>query len=197
MRIIYLILFSTICYSLPAQIPITLKPGIQTIDISEAKILFNWGVAQNLDFLMILDLLILRSVEIKSRIVIPKTVLNALLSTYNFDKWGNLQQFIPIKNISRIEMGAPIKEGQNALDLYQEQTYSGKSILGEFSLDQHFGFHSHAKGRFYDAFGVSAKQFFTSWPLEHMELYEPLKFSLWIKGFFKPKKYDIHPLIFN
>lgn len=182
-------------FSLSSQDFLTLVPGKNILSTADADRLLSRGMDRNMDFIMVLDELAPLLVREKKRLIIPAPVLGHILKTYELDKWGNLQIFLPLSKLTSLELGAPLEYGDNLLDLTLEKDYSGTSPLGDFFIEKKFGFKSHRTGRFSDAFGVYAVQFYARWSLDYLDLYEPLKVALHIKGFFRPKKYDIHPLI--
>ena len=188
------ILFSSLVFG---EIPLIFKSGFIEFNTEQADILFEWGVSENIDFFMLLDDLIPLLENTKTRLRLEKPTISYLLNRFDFDKWRNLHLFLPLEKLTAIEIGYKFSHDQNPLDLFLLKNYSGKSPLGDFSIDKHFGFKKHKKLFFLEAFGIYTDQFYTNWSLDFVELYEPRKISLHIKGFFRPKKYDLHPLIIN
>lgn len=204
MRIFFLLLTTFFTYTPLIEAESLLQPLPKqdngwTLPDSQLTSILQGAIQRKQDFFGLVTDLLLELNARKARLSISGSQLRKLDRSINFDKWNNLYTFFPVSKIDRIELGYSNNGQQKEFEVFLIAPHDGSVNLAFYHLDQYFGFSRYdvSTKTFQNAFGVSASQFFIQFPLYQMVIYEPLKISLHFNGIDKPKKYDIHPLIYR
>jgi hypothetical protein len=90
-----------------------------------------------------------------------------------------------------LEIGAVQKAGQKAMDVQLSAGREEYIEIGTAVYEPRFGFSTLSPLQFGGAYGVRVKRFFLSSDLDRLELYEPGKGAIWVKGLGRPKKWNL------
>lgn len=123
---------------------------------------------------------------------ISGTALQSLTSTYCIAE-GTLAQLLPITKLDYLEIGVPFTDGQNALDVFLSEEHVADLEIGLGYYETHFGFKKISPRLFSQAFGlrVKANIFGIRGTASKIKLYENGKGAFYIKGFYKPKRWNL------
>ncbi len=124
------------------------------------------------------------------RFVLSGDALRAAAAS--FDLGGErIEALLPIDKTSRLEFGAVLAPGQEAMDVYLNGPHSRFIELGTAVMDSRFGFKRLEPLLFSEAYGVKVRRFPISTELEKLELYEPAKGAIYVKALSRPKRWNL------
>lgn len=110
----------------------------------------------------------------------------------SFDMGGErIDALLPIEKATRLEFGAVLSSGQEAMDVYLNEPHSEFIELGTAVMDRRFGFKRLQPRLFADAYGVKVKRFPVSTELEKLELYDNAKGAIYVKALNRPKRWNL------
>lgn len=111
----------------------------------------------------------------------------------SFDLGGErVEALLPIEKTSRLEFGAILAIGQEAMDVYLNGPHSEFIELGTAVMDSRFGFKRLSPRLFSDAYGVKVRRFPISTELDKLELYAPAKGAIYVKALNRPKRWNLN-----
>lgn len=124
------------------------------------------------------------------RISIPGSSLRKTEALYDFGR-ERVRALLPVDVIERIEIGAVRNPEQKAMDVWLSEPREEFIEIGTAVYQTRFGFEKLSPLRFDRSYGVTVKRFFFSTVLERLELYEPGKGAIYVKGLSRPKKWNL------
>lgn len=111
----------------------------------------------------------------------------------SFDMGGErIESLLPIAKTDRVEFGAIVTVGQEAMDVYLTGPHSDFIELGTAVMERRFGFKRLEPRLFAEAYGVKVKRFPISTELEKLELYAPAKGAIYVKALNRPKRWNLN-----
>lgn len=125
------------------------------------------------------------------RVVMTGEILRAAEPRWDFGR-ERIRSLIPLDVLIRIESGAVIASGQKAMDVYLTTKREEDLELGIALYDTRFGFGKLEPKLFSEAYGVKVKRFPLTLDLVRLELYEPAKGAIWVKGLGIPKRWKLY-----
>lgn len=150
--------------------------------------LLEYAMAHEINLFELLNLAYLELERRNWRLSFCNQTLEAIERVYNIGG-SKMHIVFPFEIMERMEIGAALSAGQNALDVYIEKEYFsdfyGFGILHE---ETHFGFETIELNYFRGAFGMKAKRSIFTFKVSHIELYEPRHVAIHLNNFFKPKR---------
>jgi hypothetical protein len=127
----------------------------------------------------------------RMRVSMPGDILRAAEPRWDFGR-ERIRSLIPLDVLIRIEAGAAIGSGQKAMDVYLTAKREEDLELGIALYDTRFGFGKLEPKLFSEAYGVKVKRFPLTLDLVRLELYEPAKGAIWVKGLGIPKRWKLY-----
>ena len=118
------------------------------------------------------------------------TMLRVVETKFDFGK-ERVRSLLPIDTMVSLEIGAVQKAGQKAMDVQLSAGREEYIEIGTAVYEPRFGFSTLSPLQFGGAYGVRVKRFFLSSDLDRLELYEPGKGAIWVKGLGRPKKWNL------
>ena len=107
-----------------------------------------------------------------------------------FDLGGErILAILAIESLVRLETGAPLKEGDRALDMYLSAPYEKYIEIGTARYEERAGFAKMGPNLFDEAYGITVKKFFITTPLVKLELFEPGGGAIYVKVISRPKRW--------
>lgn len=114
-----------------------------------------------------------------------------------FDMGGErIEALLPIEKTARLEFGAVLTAGQEAMDVYLKEPHSEFIEIGTAVMDSRFGFKRLQPRLFAEAYGVKVKRFPISTELEKLELYDNAKGAIYVKALNRPKRWNLRVVRF-
>lgn len=106
---------------------------------------------------------------------------------------GTMAKLLPIEKIDFLETGAVFGNKQNALDIFLTSEHSADLEIGTGFYKKHFGFKKINSLIFSDCFGLKVKSKILAMTMQanKLELYQNGKGAFYVKGFFKPKRWNL------
>ena len=98
---------------------------------------------------------------------------------------------LALENLVRIETGAVLEAGQQALDMYLSAPYEKYIEIGTVHYEERAGFNKMSPNLFDEAFGITVKKFFITTPLVRLELFSPGKGAIYVKAVSRPKRWNL------
>jgi hypothetical protein len=122
----------------------------------------------------------------------------SLRSASTFFSMGGerVESLLPIEKTDRVELGATLVFGQEAMDVYLTQPHSDFIELGTAVMERRFGFKRLEPKLFAEAYGVKVKRFPISTELDRLELYAPAKGAIYVKALNRPKRWNLNVIRF-
>ncbi|MEL3908957.1 MAG: hypothetical protein P1P64_08135 [Treponemataceae bacterium] len=126
------------------------------------------------------------------RVKIKGASLRALTNKFCIAE-GTMAKLLPIEKIDFLETGAVFGNEQNALDVFLTSKHSSDLELGIGFYEKHFGFKKISSLLFSECFGlkVKTKVLAITKQASKLELYQNGKGAFYVKGFFKPKRWNL------
>jgi hypothetical protein len=110
----------------------------------------------------------------------------------SFDMGGDrIEALLPIEKTERLEFGAILSPGEEAMDVYLTAPHAEFIEIGTAIMNSRFGFKRLEPKKFADAYGVKVKRFPIYTELDRLELYEPAKGAIYVKAFGRPKRWNL------
>lgn len=171
---------------------IRLEPGAaRTLTEKETAELIALAAELRLNVFELLDGAYRYASRIGGRIVLPGNELRKAAAA--FDMGGpRVRALLPIDKTERIEVGAVLASGQNAMDVYLKDKHSEFIELGTAVMESRFGFRRIAPKLFSEAYGVKVQRFPVSTELQKLELYAPAKGAIYVKALNRPKRWNLN-----
>jgi len=124
------------------------------------------------------------------RISISGITLRNLQSKY--DLGGNrVLAILPVDKLKYLEIGAVFTADQNKMDIFLDSIHESYIEIGTAYYETHCGFKMLSPLEFSQPFGISVKKLFLRASLERLELYEPGKGAIYVKGLSRPKRWNL------
>jgi hypothetical protein len=127
------------------------------------------------------------------RMVLTGASLRKAKSTYDLGG-DRIDALLPVERMIRLEAGAVLSSGQQAMDVYLDSKYTSDIEIGTALYEARFGFGKLSSLTFSQPYGVQVKKFFFTGKLERIDLYEPSKIAIYADGISKPKKWVIQTI---
>ncbi|MBO8450485.1 MAG: hypothetical protein IAA96_05200 [Spirochaetes bacterium] len=124
------------------------------------------------------------------RIAIQGSDLRRMQEEFNLGG-KRVQAILALENLQRLETGAKLSAGQEALDLYLTEPYEAYIEIGTAIYETRAGFRSVSPKLFDDAYGITVKKFFIKTPLVKLELFAPGKGAIYVKAISRPKRWNL------
>jgi hypothetical protein len=124
------------------------------------------------------------------RIAIMGDSLRKAEARFDFGR-ERVRSLLPVDVLDKVELGAVRSPDERAMDVYLSQSREEFIEIGTAVYDTRFGFGELSPLRFAASYGVKVKRFPFSSVLERLELYEPGKGAIYVKGLPKPKKWNL------
>ena len=102
-----------------------------------------------------------------------------------------VRSLLPVDVLEKIEIGAVQGPGEQAMDVWLSKSREEFIEIGTAVYETRFGFEKLSPLRFDHSYGVKVKRFPFSSVLERLELYEPGKGAIYVRGLPKPKKWNL------
>jgi len=118
------------------------------------------------------------------------TTLRTVESRFDFGR-ERVRSLLPIDTMISLEVGAVQKAGQKAMDVRLSAGREEYIEIGTAVYETRFGFSRLSPLLFDGAYGVKVKRFLFATDLDKLELYEPGKGAIWVKGLGRPKKWNL------
>lgn len=147
-----------------------------------------YAVEHERNLFEILNLVYPLLVERNQRYRIERSVVLESEETYRLGR-SKLRVILPFDSLIAMEIGAALREDDNAFDVFIEEHYSEDFYgFGMLHEDPHFGFREILPNYYNEAFGMYAKRMFFTFDVSHLHLYETEEVAIHLKNFFKPKR---------
>ena len=109
-----------------------------------------------------------------------------------FDLGGErILAILALENLTRLETGAVLEEGQRALDMYLSEPYEKYIEIGTAFYEKRAGFQKMTPRVFGEAYGITVKKFFITTPLVRLELFEPGRGAIYVNAISRPKRWNL------
>jgi len=102
---------------------------------------------------------------------------------------ARVQALLPISKLVKIECGAVLNPSQKAVDIVITEPYQTFIEIGTAIYETRFGFARMEPNLFDDSYGITVRRLFISAPLDRIEMYEPAKAAIYVRGFPRPKRW--------
>jgi len=118
------------------------------------------------------------------------TTLRVVETRFDFGR-ERVRSLLPIDTMISLEIGAAQQAGQKAMDVRLSAGREEYIEIGTAVYEPRFGFSTLSPLQFGGAYGVRVKRFLFTTDLDRLELYEPGKGAIWVKGLGRPKKWNL------
>lgn len=130
------------------------------------------------------------------RVVLSGAALRRAAKDY--DVGGErIEALLPFEKTERVELGAGMKAGEEAMDVYLSAPHERYIEIGTALMERRFGFKRLAPNLFDEAYGVRVKRFPVNTELDKLELYAPVKGAIYVKALSRPKRWNLNPVSFR
>ena len=124
------------------------------------------------------------------RISMSGLVLRNLQAKYDLGG-DRVLAILPVDKLSYLEIGAVFSSEQSKMDIFLDSVHESFIEIGTAHYEIHCGFKMLSPRTFSLPFGISGKKLFLRAPLEMLELYEPGKGAIYVKGLSRPKRWNL------
>lgn len=164
--------------------------SVYTLPDSEVETLIEISANAGINVFELIDCTF-RFLKLQNARIIIKG--DSLRKTENLFVLGDerVLSILPVKNLRFIEVGASFFSEQNNLDIFLDSEYESYIEIGTARYQKHFGFKTLSHLILDDCFGVQVHKLFFSAPLIKLELYAPAKGAIYVKGLFRPKRWNL------
>ncbi len=132
------------------------------------------------------------------RLIEPRNIRITILGEHlrqmqnEYDLGGKrVLAILALEKLERLETGAKLVPGQEALDLFLTEPYETYIEIGTAIYEDRAGFKKISPCLFDEAYGITVKKFFIKSPLVKLELFAPGKGAIYIKAISRPKKWNL------
>jgi len=105
-----------------------------------------------------------------------------------------VEVLLPIDNIVSVQVGACFTQDQNPLEMELDAPYSVYIEIATAAYDTRCGFTKLEPLNFLESYGMYIKKWNITKQVRKIHLYEPGFGAVYVRGFFKPKKWELAPI---
>jgi len=166
------------------------KSNTYTLDGPETEKLFALAAELQINVFELIDASYRYLAPRGFRMNLSGATLRSVESRFDFGR-ERVRSLLPIDTMISLEVGAVQKAGQKAMDVRLSASREEYIEIGTAVYETRFGFSVLSPLQFNGAFGVKVKRFPFTTDLDRLELYEPGKGAIWVKGLGRPKKWNL------
>ena len=173
--------------SIPAQAGV-----LYTVTDQDMTVILNKAADVQINLFGLLDCVYRYAKPLKKRVEILGAALQKAEQTFNYGGYP-IDVLLPIERIVKIEIGAPLKAGQNPLDITLNEPYSVYIEVATAIYDVHCGFTKLEPQTFLESYGMYMKKWNITKPIWKIYLGPANLGSVYVQGFsFISKKFEFN-----
>ena len=164
--------------SIPAE-----SGTLYTVTDQDMTVILNKASDVQINLFGLLDCVYRYAKLSKKRVEILGITLQKAQSIFNYGGYP-IDVLLPIERIIKIEVGAPLKAGQNPLDITLNEPYSVYIEVATAIYDVHCGFTKMEPQTFLESYGMYMKKWNITKPIWKIYLGPDNLGSVYVKGFY-------------